>query len=69
MTKFKILKDEVVYDGRFVRVAKRYYKNQETGKIGIWEMVKRRTHGKIVGIIALTPKKRGNPHEDFPDSV
>lgn len=55
-SKFKILRDEVVYDGKFIRVIKRHFLDRAGHKI-FWEMAERKTHGRIVAIVAITPKR------------
>ncbi len=54
--KFKILRDEVVYDGKFIRVIKRHFLDRAGHEI-FWEMNERKTHGRIVAIAAITPKR------------
>ena len=56
MPKIKILKDEIVYDGKYIKTVRRHYKNQ-SGKRGFWEMVKRKIFRRIVGVIGITEKK------------
>ena len=52
----KILRDEIVYDGKFIRTIRRHFLNT-AGKPHVWEMVERKTYGRIVAIAAITPKK------------
>lgn len=52
--KIKILRDEVVYDGKFIRTLKRHFKDKN-GRAETWEMVQRKTYGRIVAIAAITP--------------
>lgn len=54
--KIRIIKDEIVYDGQFIQVIKRYFVGRN-GSEGIWEVVRRKTHGDIVGIAAITLEK------------
>lgn len=51
-----IEKDELVFNGKYIRVFRRHFRNRRTGMRGIWEMVQRKTYGRIVAIIALTQK-------------
>lgn len=51
--KHKILKDEIIYNGKFIEVKKRHFLGQGK-KPGIWEIVKRKTYGKIISIAAIT---------------
>jgi len=51
----RILKDEKIYDGEFIRVVKRHFIDRE-GTQRVWEMVERKTHGRIVAIAAITPQ-------------
>ncbi len=57
MRKLQIKNDIVVYDGKFLQTIKRHFKNRATGKPGVWEMVRRKTYGRIVAVIALTQKR------------
>lgn len=55
--KFKILRDEVVFEGNFIRTIKRHFLDRAGHKIW-WEMFERKMRGKrIVAIAALTPKR------------
>ena len=54
--KLLIKKDELVFDGKFIRVFRRHFRNRNTGARGVWEMVRRKTYGRIVAIVALTQK-------------
>ena len=50
----KIIKKEVVFEGKFIRVIAKHFKTKE-GKKGIWEMVERKIpQKKAVVIFALT---------------
>ena len=49
----EILREEVVFDGRFIAVSKVFFKGSD-GSIRVWEKVKRKTLGKIVSICAIT---------------
>jgi 8-oxo-dGTP pyrophosphatase MutT (NUDIX family) len=51
----RIIKDEVVYEGEFIRVIKRRFLDRE-GAVRMWEMVERKIHGRIVAIAAITPR-------------
>ena len=57
MSKLIIEKDEIAYDGKYMQTIRRHFKNCETGERGIWEMVRRKTHGRIVCIVPITQKK------------
>lgn len=46
----------IVYDGKFIEVRKVKFVGRH-GKIGTWEMVKRKIFGKIVAICAITKNK------------
>lgn len=54
----RIGKDTVVYDGHYMQAVRREFFNTRTRKSGVWEMVRRKTHGCIVAIAALTPDRR-----------
>ncbi len=57
MPKIKILKDEIIWNGRFIRLIKRHYLGLK-GEKKYWEMIKRSPERhKIVSIIGITPKK------------
>ncbi|MFO0630635.1 MAG: NUDIX hydrolase [Polyangiales bacterium] len=45
--------DEVVHDGRWIRMLRREVRTPD-GALHHWEMVERRTHGPIVAVVALT---------------
>ncbi|MBI3588814.1 MAG: NUDIX hydrolase [Candidatus Liptonbacteria bacterium] len=51
--KIKILKDEVVYDGHYLKTIIRSYRGR-TGQRKEWEMVKRKSFRKIVAIAPIT---------------
>ncbi len=53
--KLEIERDEIVYDGQFIKLIRRYFRDSD-GTEKVWEMVKRKTFGKIVSIAAITPK-------------
>ncbi|MBI5732410.1 NUDIX hydrolase [Candidatus Jorgensenbacteria bacterium] len=55
MKRLKIVKDEVVYDGAFIKTIRRNFIDLKGGK-RVWEMIERKTHGRIVAIVAITPK-------------
>ena len=54
--KIKIIKDEIIYEGRFFRTIKRHYIDTN-GKPNSWDMVQRKTYGRIVAIAAITENK------------
>ena len=49
--------DELQWKGNFISVWKRPFTNIATGKGGHWEIVKRETDWRVVGIMAVTPEK------------
>lgn len=55
MPKLRILGDTIGYDGKFLQLIERRFRNR-SGKIAVWEMVRRKTYGRIVAVVALTPK-------------
>ncbi|MDO8558547.1 MAG: NUDIX hydrolase [bacterium] len=55
--KLHVKNDIIVYDGKYIQTIERHFRNRKTGYRGTWEMVKRKTYGRIVAVIALTPKK------------
>jgi len=54
LAKLKILHDEVVFNGKFIRALIRHFRTRH-GNMQTWEMVKRKTYGRIVIIAAITP--------------
>lgn len=49
------LGDSVVrHEGKFIQMIERPFTNKETGEKGHWEFVQRKTHGRIVAVMALT---------------
>lgn len=54
--KIRILKEKKVYNGRFIEVINRPFIGIQ-GKNGIWETVRRKTHGHIVAVVPVTGKK------------
>lgn len=53
------MRDQVVYDGKFIRTIRRFFLDRAGHKI-FWEMIERKTRGKrkrIVAIVAITPKR------------
>lgn len=52
----KIIGDEMVFDGRFISVLRRRFMNR-IGNEQVWEMLKRKSFGRIVMIAALTPER------------
>ena len=55
MPKIKILRDELVFDGRYIKTVKRHYLSR-SGIHKNWEMVRRKLFGRIVAIIPVTSK-------------
>lgn len=55
MPEIKILKDELVFNGRYIKTVKRHYLSR-SGLHKNWEMVKRKLFGRIVAIIPVTSK-------------
>jgi len=53
--KIKILKDETVYEGKYIRTVIRTYRGR-TGKTKQWEMIKRKSFKKIVAIAPITSR-------------
>lgn len=51
----EIIRDEVVFDGKFIRTIRRFFRNRN-GSEGVWEMIERKTFGSGVCIIAVTPE-------------
>lgn len=56
MPKLRFEPDEELWKGKFISVQKRPFTNVESGKSGHWELVKREVHGRIVGVMAVTPE-------------
>ena len=54
--KIKILRDELVYDGKFIQVIVKHFIGGQ-GYPGVWETVRRKTQGNIVSIAAITPER------------
>ncbi len=54
--KIKILRDELVFDGKFIQVITRHFVGGQE-RPGIWETVKRKTRGNIVSIAAITQER------------
>jgi len=60
--KFKILHDEIVFNGKFIKTIRRHFLDRAGHKI-FWEMVERKLGGRngkkkrIVAIAAITPKR------------
>lgn len=53
----KLIRDEVGYDGEFIRVIRRHFR-APNGNPGVWELVRRKnTHGRIIMIAAVTAEK------------
>src|SRR3989344_8254650 len=55
-SKFEVGKDEIVYKGRYFDTVRRHFRNRNSAKPLRWEMVSRKTNGRIVSIIGLTPR-------------
>ncbi len=53
MPKIKILRDEPVWSGRYIKTIRRHYLST-SGEKKYWEMVKRNIFSKIVAIIPIT---------------
>ncbi len=56
MPKLKILRDEIVFEGQYMRAIKRHFIGR-TGKLCYWETMERKTYGRIVGVIGVTQKE------------
>ena len=56
MAKIKIIRDEIVFEGAFVRTIKRYFKDKN-GREQVWQMVERKNCKRIVVVAAITPEK------------
>lgn len=54
--KIKIENDKLVYDGKFIQTIERYFIDTN-GNPGVWEMVRRKSNGRIVVIAAITAEK------------
>ena len=52
----KIIKDEIAYDGKYLQTVRRYFHDRR-GKLGVWELVKRKTFGRIVSVFPVTANK------------
>lgn len=52
----KIGKERILYEGKFLTFSEIPYMS-EAGKEGVWEVVRRKTHGRIVALFALTSAK------------
>lgn len=55
--KIKIGKDKVVYDGQFIKTIERKFRDKKD-KLCVWEMIQRKTYGRIVAIAAITPDRK-----------
>lgn len=51
----RTINDSVVFNGEYIQVVRRRFRNR-AGGIGTWEVVKRKTHGKIVAIVPVTTR-------------
>ena len=56
MSKLQFGADKEEWRGKFISVHTRPFSNTTDGKSGHWEVVKREVYGRIVGIMAVTPK-------------
>jgi len=54
MSKLRIIKDKIVYDGKYIQLIERHFRNTLIEEDGVWEMVRRKIHSRIVAIIAIT---------------
>jgi len=50
------IRDRIVFDGTYIQVIDRTFRNR-AGGVGHWEAVRRKTHGRIVAIVPVTPKR------------
>lgn len=50
------MKDELVFDGQFIQVIRRHFVGP-SGHPGIWELVRRKTFGRIVAMAAITEER------------
>ncbi|MEK7584508.1 MAG: NUDIX hydrolase [Patescibacteria group bacterium] len=50
------IRDKIVFDGTYIQVIERRFRNR-VGGAGRWELVRRKTHGRIVAIVPVTPKR------------
>lgn len=55
MPKIKIVKDELVYEGKYLALVKRHYRGTR-GKSAVWETIERVSHDRIVAIAPVTAK-------------
>jgi len=55
MAKIQIKNDELVFDGKFIRLIRRHFRGTR-GRDGIWELVERKTHGHSVAVAAVTSR-------------
>ena len=53
--KIKTGRDRIAHKGKFLTTIHRGFRGIH-GKKEVWEMVKRNIHGRIVGVVAITPK-------------
>lgn len=51
-------KDKIVYNGRFMQTICRPFINTKTKERGVWELVRRKTYGRIVAVEAITTERR-----------
>ena len=49
------IRDEIVFDGKYIQAIRRHYLTR-SGKAGVWEMVQRKGPGRIVAVLAVTPR-------------
>ena len=52
----KILNDEIVYNGEFIRTIRRHFSDKD-GKEKMWELIERKTFGRVVVVAAITEKR------------
>lgn len=56
MTAIRIGRDEVAFSGRYIQVIRRHFFDRGGSK-GVWEVVKRKTYGRIVAVVPVTPAR------------
>ena len=49
-----VTEEEMVFSGEYISVVARRFLNKRDGGKGLWECVKRKTHGRIVAVAAFT---------------
>ncbi len=50
-----IVGDHTLYNGQFLQMVRRSYRDRR-GVLRAWEMVQRKTYGRIVAVVAITPQ-------------